>query len=71
MFVFRGDRYDALRACIGESLCLKLHKLQVFMVSGHHKRKLQLNIILKLQMLFFVPYPVFFLYNVENKINLN
>uniref|UniRef100_A0A673KSR5 Ubiquitin-like modifier-activating enzyme 6 n=1 Tax=Sinocyclocheilus rhinocerous TaxID=307959 RepID=A0A673KSR5_9TELE len=30
--VCRGDRYDALRACIGESLCLKLHKFQVFMV---------------------------------------
>uniref|UniRef100_A0A673KPW9 Ubiquitin-like modifier-activating enzyme 6 n=1 Tax=Sinocyclocheilus rhinocerous TaxID=307959 RepID=A0A673KPW9_9TELE len=31
-FAPRGDRYDALRACIGESLCLKLHKFQVFMV---------------------------------------
>uniref|UniRef100_A0A8C2F2P6 Ubiquitin-like modifier-activating enzyme 6 n=1 Tax=Cyprinus carpio TaxID=7962 RepID=A0A8C2F2P6_CYPCA len=30
--VCRGDRYDALRACIGESLCLKLHTFQVFMV---------------------------------------
>lgn len=28
----RGDRYDALRACIGQSLCLTLHKFQVFMV---------------------------------------
>ncbi|XP_045903034.1 ubiquitin-like modifier-activating enzyme 6 [Micropterus dolomieu] len=28
----RGDRYDGLRACIGESMCLKLHKLRVFMV---------------------------------------
>lgn len=28
----RGDRYDALRACIGESLCLKLHSFRVFMV---------------------------------------
>uniref|UniRef100_A0A672K5D6 E1 ubiquitin-activating enzyme n=1 Tax=Sinocyclocheilus grahami TaxID=75366 RepID=A0A672K5D6_SINGR len=27
-----GDRYDALRACIGESMCLKLHKFRVFMV---------------------------------------
>ncbi|XP_066516010.1 ubiquitin-like modifier-activating enzyme 6 isoform X2 [Hoplias malabaricus] len=31
-FVPRGDRYDGLRACIGESLCLELHKLRVFMV---------------------------------------
>lgn len=31
-FASRGDRYDALRACIGESLCLKLHTFQVFMV---------------------------------------
>ncbi|XP_062865242.1 ubiquitin-like modifier-activating enzyme 6 [Trichomycterus rosablanca] len=31
-FAPRGDRYDALRACIGESLCLELHKLRVFMV---------------------------------------
>uniref|UniRef100_A0A671MBT9 Ubiquitin-like modifier-activating enzyme 6 n=1 Tax=Sinocyclocheilus anshuiensis TaxID=1608454 RepID=A0A671MBT9_9TELE len=31
-FAPRGDRYDALRACIGESMCLKLHKFQVFMV---------------------------------------
>lgn len=30
---FRGDRYDALRACIGESLCQKLHDLNVFLVS--------------------------------------
>lgn len=29
----RGDRYDALRACIGQSFCLELHKLRVFMVS--------------------------------------
>uniref|UniRef100_A0A673CAE7 Ubiquitin-like modifier-activating enzyme 6 n=3 Tax=Sphaeramia orbicularis TaxID=375764 RepID=A0A673CAE7_9TELE len=28
----RGDRYDGLRACIGESMCLELHKLRVFMV---------------------------------------
>ncbi|MED6273643.1 Ubiquitin-like modifier-activating enzyme 6 [Characodon lateralis] len=28
----RGDRYDGLRACIGESMCLDLHKLRVFMV---------------------------------------
>ncbi|KAK2816994.1 hypothetical protein Q5P01_025185 [Channa striata] len=27
-----GDRYDGLRACIGESMCLELHKLRVFMV---------------------------------------
>ncbi|XP_067297895.1 ubiquitin-like modifier-activating enzyme 6 [Pseudorasbora parva] len=31
-FAPRGDRYDALRACIGESLCLKLHHFRVFMV---------------------------------------
>ncbi|KAG1956678.1 ubiquitin-like modifier-activating enzyme [Pimephales promelas] len=31
-FAPRGDRYDALRACIGESLCLKLHSFRVFMV---------------------------------------
>ncbi|KAB5518536.1 hypothetical protein PHYPO_G00167190 [Pangasianodon hypophthalmus] len=31
-FAPRGDRYDALRACIGESFCLELHKLRVFMV---------------------------------------
>ncbi|KAA8594866.1 hypothetical protein FQN60_012001 [Etheostoma spectabile] len=28
----RGDRYDGLRACIGESMCVELHKLRVFMV---------------------------------------
>uniref|UniRef100_A0A8C1SSJ7 Ubiquitin-like modifier-activating enzyme 6 n=1 Tax=Cyprinus carpio TaxID=7962 RepID=A0A8C1SSJ7_CYPCA len=28
-FAPRGDRYDALRACIGESLCLKQHTFQV------------------------------------------
>uniref|UniRef100_A0A667Y7U3 Ubiquitin like modifier activating enzyme 6 n=1 Tax=Myripristis murdjan TaxID=586833 RepID=A0A667Y7U3_9TELE len=28
----RGDRYDGLRACVGESMCLELHKLRVFMV---------------------------------------
>ncbi|XP_068606658.1 ubiquitin-like modifier-activating enzyme 6 [Brachionichthys hirsutus] len=27
-----GDRYDGLRACIGESMCRELHKLRVFMV---------------------------------------
>ncbi|KAF3852132.1 hypothetical protein F7725_005487 [Dissostichus mawsoni] len=31
-FLPRGDRYDGLRACIGESMCLELHKLRVFMV---------------------------------------
>ncbi|XP_029365508.1 ubiquitin-like modifier-activating enzyme 6 [Echeneis naucrates] len=31
-FLPRGDRYDGLRACIGESMCLELHKLKVFMV---------------------------------------
>ncbi|XP_067106739.1 ubiquitin-like modifier-activating enzyme 6 [Osmerus mordax] len=28
----RGDRYDGLRACIGQSMSLELHKLRVFMV---------------------------------------
>ncbi|XP_034543207.1 ubiquitin-like modifier-activating enzyme 6 [Notolabrus celidotus] len=31
-FTPRGDRYDGLRACIGESMCLELQKLRVFMV---------------------------------------
>ncbi|KAK1175090.1 hypothetical protein AOXY_G2728 [Acipenser oxyrinchus oxyrinchus] len=31
-FFPRGDRYDALRACIGETMCQKLHKLKVFIV---------------------------------------
>ncbi|XP_030643913.1 ubiquitin-like modifier-activating enzyme 6 isoform X2 [Chanos chanos] len=31
-FTPRGDRYDALRACIGDSLCKELHKQRVFMV---------------------------------------
>ncbi|KAJ8000486.1 hypothetical protein DPEC_G00180630 [Dallia pectoralis] len=31
-FIPRGDRYDGLRACIGDSMCLELHKLRVFMV---------------------------------------
>lgn len=31
-FASRGDRYDGLRACIGESMCLELNKLRVFMV---------------------------------------
>uniref|UniRef100_A0A8C7Z0C3 E1 ubiquitin-activating enzyme n=1 Tax=Oryzias sinensis TaxID=183150 RepID=A0A8C7Z0C3_9TELE len=31
-FFPRGDRYDGLRACIGESMLLELHKLRVFMV---------------------------------------
>ncbi|KAF3687627.1 Ubiquitin-like modifier-activating enzyme 6 [Channa argus] len=31
-FLARGDRYDGLRACVGESMCLELHKLRVFMV---------------------------------------
>lgn len=31
-FYPRGDRYDGLRACIGESLCLEIQKLKVFMV---------------------------------------
>ncbi|XP_064414221.1 ubiquitin-like modifier-activating enzyme 6 isoform X1 [Latimeria chalumnae] len=31
-FLPRGDRYDALRACIGDSLCQKLYKLNVFLV---------------------------------------
>ncbi|XP_028832160.1 ubiquitin-like modifier-activating enzyme 6 isoform X2 [Denticeps clupeoides] len=31
-FMPRCDRYDALRVCIGESLCQELHKLRIFMV---------------------------------------
>ncbi|XP_072319918.1 ubiquitin-like modifier-activating enzyme 6 [Eucyclogobius newberryi] len=31
-FYPRGDRYDGLRACIGESMSLELQKLRVFMV---------------------------------------
>lgn len=31
-FLPRGDRYDGLRACLGESMCLKLQKLKIFMV---------------------------------------
>uniref|UniRef100_A0A8C5LM56 Ubiquitin-like modifier-activating enzyme 6 n=1 Tax=Leptobrachium leishanense TaxID=445787 RepID=A0A8C5LM56_9ANUR len=31
-FLPRGDRYDALRACIGDSLCQKIHGLNVFLV---------------------------------------
>ncbi|CAG5940714.1 unnamed protein product [Menidia menidia] len=31
-FIPRGDRYDALRACIGESMCRDLQALKVFMV---------------------------------------
>ncbi|KAG2466376.1 UBA6 enzyme, partial [Polypterus senegalus] len=27
-----GDRYDALRACVGEIMCQKLHRLKVFLV---------------------------------------
>ncbi|XP_077877478.1 ubiquitin-like modifier-activating enzyme 6 isoform X5 [Ictidomys tridecemlineatus] len=31
-FLPRGDRYDALRACIGDTLCRKLQNLNVFLV---------------------------------------
>ncbi|XP_072476992.1 ubiquitin-like modifier-activating enzyme 6 isoform X2 [Notamacropus eugenii] len=31
-FLPRGDRYDALRACIGDTLCQKLQNLNVFLV---------------------------------------
>ncbi|XP_023410862.2 ubiquitin-like modifier-activating enzyme 6 isoform X3 [Loxodonta africana] len=31
-FLPRGDRYDALRACIGDSLCKKLQNLNIFLV---------------------------------------
>ncbi|KAM4707570.1 ubiquitin-like modifier-activating enzyme 6 isoform 1-T2 [Discoglossus pictus] len=31
-FLPRGDRYDALRACIGDSFCQKIHNLNVFLV---------------------------------------
>lgn len=30
---FSGDRYDALRACIGDTLCQKLQNLNIFLVS--------------------------------------
>lgn len=33
LYLHRGDRYDALRACIGDSLCQKLHDLNIFLVS--------------------------------------
>lgn len=32
-FVHRNNRYDALRACVGEDLCQKLADLRIFMVS--------------------------------------
>ncbi|KAB1282189.1 Ubiquitin-like modifier-activating enzyme 6 [Camelus dromedarius] len=31
-FLPRGDRYDALRACIGDTLCRKLQNLNIFLV---------------------------------------
>ncbi|XP_058403160.1 ubiquitin-like modifier-activating enzyme 6 isoform X1 [Diceros bicornis minor] len=31
-FLPRGDRYDALRACIGDTLCQKLQNLSIFLV---------------------------------------
>ncbi|XP_068961428.1 ubiquitin-like modifier-activating enzyme 6 [Petaurus breviceps papuanus] len=31
-FLPRGDRYDALRACVGDTLCQKLQNLNVFLV---------------------------------------
>ncbi|ELK37632.1 Ubiquitin-like modifier-activating enzyme 6 [Myotis davidii] len=31
-FLPRGDRYDALRACIGDTLCQKLQNLNIFLV---------------------------------------
>uniref|UniRef100_A0A8C2W878 Ubiquitin-like modifier-activating enzyme 6 n=1 Tax=Cyclopterus lumpus TaxID=8103 RepID=A0A8C2W878_CYCLU len=37
-FFPRGDRYDGLRACIGESMCLELHKLRVWAVGPSAER---------------------------------
>ncbi|XP_077131089.1 ubiquitin-like modifier-activating enzyme 6 [Ranitomeya variabilis] len=31
-FLPRGDRYDALRACIGDTFCRKIHSLNIFLV---------------------------------------
>eukprot|EP00079_Xenopus_tropicalis_P014529 XP_004911132.1 PREDICTED: ubiquitin-like modifier-activating enzyme 6 isoform X2 [Xenopus tropicalis] len=31
-FLPRGDRYDALRACIGDTFCKKIHNINVFLV---------------------------------------
>ncbi|XP_043826790.1 ubiquitin-like modifier-activating enzyme 6 [Dromiciops gliroides] len=31
-FLPRGDRYDALRACIGDTLCQKLQNLNIFLI---------------------------------------
>uniref|UniRef100_A0ACB8FSS8 Uncharacterized protein n=1 Tax=Sphaerodactylus townsendi TaxID=933632 RepID=A0ACB8FSS8_9SAUR len=36
-FLPRGDRYDALRTCLGETLCQKLHNLNVFLLSARHR----------------------------------
>lgn len=43
-FLPRGDRYDGLRACIGESLCQELHKLRVFMVSVRLYKEVHLGV---------------------------
>lgn len=37
----RGDRYDALRACIGDTLCRKLQNLNIFLVSGNNDENKQ------------------------------
>lgn len=42
----RGDRYDALRACIGDPLCQKLHNLNVFLVSMPETVRLFANTLL-------------------------
>lgn len=39
----RGDRYDALRACIGDTLCQKLQKLNIFLVSINNDENIQYN----------------------------
>lgn len=39
----RGDRYDALRACIGDTLCQKLQKLNIFLVSINNDENKQYN----------------------------
>jgi len=32
-FELKGDRYDQLRACVGEECCQRLAKVSLFMVS--------------------------------------
>lgn len=55
LYVCRGDRYDALRACIGESLCLKLHTFHVFMVSKRYRINVKMLFNFKVQFNTFKP----------------